>query len=139
MLCTLLHEMIHAFLGRYGCLGWAEGGCGSDACVSLSYENFGKTGHGRAWQYIARTIEAALPRLLGFKGRLGREEGFLTEMNSLGFRPSECDIANHYGGFTGFVRQNLWTSFDDEDVSRAKIRRRFNRPCWRRKRRWSIR
>ncbi|KAK3114859.1 hypothetical protein LTR53_006396 [Teratosphaeriaceae sp. CCFEE 6253] len=69
VLCTILHEMIHCFLGLYSCHGEAAG-CGDEVCASAFAESWGFGGHGRAWQYVAKHIEAEPPRILGITGRL---------------------------------------------------------------------
>ncbi|TKA82009.1 hypothetical protein B0A55_01738 [Friedmanniomyces simplex] len=99
VLCTILHEMIHAFLGLYNCYGGEGSSCGDEVCAHLSADNLGGSGHGRAWQYMAQGIEAEMSRLLGFSGRLGRQECAVKEIAALGFRPSKCDLRTLYNDF----------------------------------------
>lgn len=138
--CTILHEMGHAFLGRYGCLGGDGSACETALCRQVNKLSQGRTGHGRAWQYLAKAIEEKLPDVLGFKGRLGRQECMLQELDALGFRPSECDISNLYSDFGRLVRLNKRRWFDDSDIRRkAALRdRRLGKVKKRTKRRWSI-
>ena len=50
VICTLLHEMIHTYLGRYGCFGGQGSACGSEICQRLYRDNHSASGSGRAWQ-----------------------------------------------------------------------------------------
>ncbi|TKA81995.1 hypothetical protein B0A55_01741 [Friedmanniomyces simplex] len=77
----------------------ARESCGDEICAHLSAENLGASGHGRAWQYMAQGIEAEISRLLGFSGRLGRQECAVKEIAALGFRPTECDLRTFYSEF----------------------------------------
>ncbi|KAK3110429.1 hypothetical protein LTR53_015286 [Teratosphaeriaceae sp. CCFEE 6253] len=133
VLCTILHEMIHCFLGLYSCHGDAAG-CGDEVCASAFAESWGLGGHGRAWQYVAKHIEAELPRILGITGRLGRQENAVREIKAFGFRPSPCDMRGLYEDMEVSVRVYLRTSFDDLDLagrgvvrSRAGVARKVRR------------
>jgi len=129
LLRTLLHEMIHAFLELYACYP-AASGCNNDACKILSLQNRGATGHGRAWQYLAKAIEDASPRLLpGIEIWLGREEVCLKEKRAAivlaskdilasGWTPSICDrwLFDRYlpwdrCGFRKHSRDDDWIRF----------------------------
>lgn len=137
VLCTILHEMLHIFLCLYSCRGGVAS-CGNEVCEYLRVDNLGIGGHGRAWQYMAQKIEAEMPRLLGFGGRLGRQECALKEIVTLGFRPSSCDIQSLYSGFDVQVQIHLRTSFDDLDVIRPRLSRRSIIGSSKRKRRRTV-
>ena len=80
---TLLHELCHVFLQRHSCyLGGGFGCERNQVCVELCQENYGTTGHGRAWQTIAAAVEKAAPGLLGIEWRLdlGRVECAVQEI-----------------------------------------------------------
>ncbi|KAK4543952.1 hypothetical protein LTR36_004726 [Oleoguttula mirabilis] len=116
IICTLLHEMVHAYLGRYGCAGGEGSACGTDLCQHLNKANRGTTGHGRAWQHIAKAIEDRLQGILGFRGRLGRQECAVQEVRQFGFRPSPCDIETLHDESTVYVTSCLRRWFDDGDM-----------------------
>ncbi|KAK5121191.1 hypothetical protein LTR85_005675 [Meristemomyces frigidus] len=46
LMSALLHEMVHAFLAQYSCIGER---CGMTECKVLARHNFGDSSHGRAW------------------------------------------------------------------------------------------
>ena len=70
---SLLHEMIHAFIGIYTC---------SCADCSNNYKpDVGKTGHGRTWQAIAYAVEIFCFNELGLELDLGRARGLASEVN----------------------------------------------------------
>ena len=93
---TTLHEMCHAFLGRYSC--YKGGSCGTNACLSLCKTNYGATGHGRSWQLLARAIETKLPKLIpGLRVRLGRREMAMLEIDNRGYWPS-VSVLDHLAG-----------------------------------------
>lgn len=140
VLCTLLHEMIHAYLGRYSCRGIT---CGSLICSELSRQNIGQSGHGRAWQYMAKAIEERLSDLLDFKGRLGREECAFAEITNIGFRPSVCDAKRLFPTFSARLACMMPKAMDDNIIMRgvigvAKFWKRRPREADGRVRRWSI-
>ncbi|KAK4543954.1 hypothetical protein LTR36_004728 [Oleoguttula mirabilis] len=70
----LLHEMVHAFLGRYSCVGYT---CESVECLGLSEANIRRNNsHGRAWWRLAQAIEAEAQRAFGIAADLtSNEEG----------------------------------------------------------------
>ena len=78
---TLLHEMIHAFLGPWGC---AFPDC------QKSWETMGKTGHGCVWQDIALALETAArdPNLLDLDVALNRDFALASELRKDGRRAS---------------------------------------------------
>ncbi|KAK5701004.1 hypothetical protein LTR97_005523 [Elasticomyces elasticus] len=122
ILCTLLHEMLHFFLVAYSCPGSRRDGC-CDANI-CAFLNGGAASHGRAWMHMAKSIEDEMPRLLGFTGRLGRQECAISEIRKFGFRPSACDLRSAaYYDIEVAVRIHLRTSYDDlETVVRSRGR-----------------
>ena len=117
VLRTLLHEMCHAFLGQYSCYDGAS--CNTGQCKQLCRQNYGITGHGRAWQLLAKAIESEAPGLLpGLSVRLGRREMALQEIERGGFWPSECDLRSLCREFEVVAR--VWMKKvvrdDDDDV-----------------------
>ena len=121
ILCTLLHEMCHAFLGRYSCYQGAA--CGTSQCRTLCDQNYGSTGHGRAWQLLAKAIEEEASALLtGLSVRLGRREMAMLEIERGGFWPSVCDMRSVRRDFA--VVAKVWMKKvirDDDDVMDAKL------------------
>lgn len=141
VICTLLHEMIHAYLCRYGCAGGEGSACGTEVCRHLNRANRGVTGHGRAWQHLAKAIEDSLPEILGFRGRLGRQECAVQELSAFGFRPSECDIAVLHDEATVCITSRMRRWLDDGDMawkSAMQDRRGAQKEAKRVKRRRSI-
>jgi len=66
---------------------------------------------------MAKSIEERLPDILGFTGRLGRQECAVQGINtSTGFRPSLCDVDRLYPEFGALVRRKLRRWFDDDDL-----------------------
>ncbi|KAF2215647.1 hypothetical protein CERZMDRAFT_94049 [Cercospora zeae-maydis SCOH1-5] len=106
---VLLHEMVHCFLARYTCYPWQSKhrGCAISGC-GLSYQfSIGPGGHGRAWQYLAKTIEDRMPELLQLPGNLGRNCGFLTDQLRHGCHvPCQNELQRLYQWQYG--HQNLW-------------------------------
>ncbi|KAK5132174.1 hypothetical protein LTR08_000331 [Meristemomyces frigidus] len=141
VICTLLHEMTHAFLGLYSCTGGKGSACGSELCKQLGKDIRGKTGHGRAWQHITKAIEDRLPDILGFAGRLGRQECAVQEIQTFGFRPSDCDMKALHGEITVAVQVRKRKWFDDGDVelkAATQEQKAKDLPKRAKRRRWSI-
>ncbi|KAF1937663.1 hypothetical protein EJ02DRAFT_49275 [Clathrospora elynae] len=66
---TTLHELIHAYLGQFGC----------EECRTYK-ENM--SDHGRAFQILAKAIEEQSLRLLGLELNLGRLDGMVADMKN---------------------------------------------------------
>ena len=95
VLGTLLHELIHAFIGQFG--------CPSSRCKQLSCQyrfdvNYGRTGHARAWQWLAEAVERVANYRLGIKVDLGRRFHSQIEYVKTGHEPSVCDAARCFDG-----------------------------------------
>jgi len=69
---TLLHEMLHAYLGIYMC------DC-CPRCHQLSDRIMGTSGHGPTWHEAAFALEQATHPLIGRKLELGRRNGMISE------------------------------------------------------------
>lgn len=150
LLNTILHEMCHAFLQRHSCYNGGGDGCrGNQVCVELCQENYGATGHGRAWQTLAAAVEEAAGRLLtdhviGWKPDLGRLEAAVKEITTVGaglqrglgrnkagieeppeiaggWWPSVCDFEN-FAGEDWWKLPALMRSRDDIFVTTRKVR-----------------
>lgn len=125
LLNTVLHELCHVFLQRFSCYNGGGEGCeGNQACLELCRENYGATGHGRAWQVLSAAIEEAAPKLLGgWRVDLGREECAVREMWKMGagWWPPECDLARFAGEF-GWKLRSLMRSRDTDRVVLERAR-----------------
>ncbi|USP79285.1 hypothetical protein yc1106_06559 [Curvularia clavata] len=82
---TMIHEMCHAFLKAYSCRSCAM----HEACD-------GATGHGRAWQLLAKKLEEAACVVFGGDVDLGRGPSLLREVALSGRLPS-CHDVDVYG------------------------------------------
>jgi len=75
---TLLHEMLHAFLGIYTCMGGAD--CPSKiACEERFKEAIGFSGHRGQWQEAALEMEIAAPAFLGQEFYMNRDASLREE------------------------------------------------------------
>ncbi|EMD86870.1 hypothetical protein COCHEDRAFT_1227903 [Bipolaris maydis C5] len=82
---TIIHEMCHAFLKAYSCRSCSM----HEACD-------GATGHGRAWQLLAKKLEEAACVVLGGEVDMGRGPSLLREIACSGRLPS-CHDLEAYG------------------------------------------
>lgn len=82
---TMIHEMCHAFLKAYSCRS-----------CSMHQACDGATGHGRAWQLLAKKLEEAACVVLGSRADLGRGPSLLREVACSGRLPS-CHDLETYG------------------------------------------
>ena len=123
ILRTLLHELCHAFLGRYSCYGGTS--CDTMECRLLCRHNYGTTGHGRAWQLLTKAIEDEAAYLLpGLSVRLGHRAMAMLEIERGGFLPSECDLRELCQDFAVVAR--VWMRKvvrDDDEVMDGKLNR----------------
>ncbi|KAE9368670.1 hypothetical protein N431DRAFT_470356 [Stipitochalara longipes BDJ] len=78
-LCTLLHEMLHAYFQIYN--GHSE---------TPEIELLGATGHGWCWQYAAREIEVFMYKELSMNVRLGRATAWVQELAY--YKPDEIEV-----------------------------------------------
>jgi hypothetical protein len=118
----LLHEMCHAFLTLYSCTGTLNGRdeyildqkCPSpEECARLACVNFGRSGHGRAWFRLVKSIEDTCFDILGITMRLACLSDLISELcQTRGWMPSECDW-NHF--FRPLTRGHL------EDVNNLRL------------------
>lgn len=60
IISTLLHELCHAYIKRFACLG----DCQIPGCKDGTAALIGETGHGKAWQRLACHIQVAMCRRL---------------------------------------------------------------------------
>ncbi|RAR06262.1 hypothetical protein DDE83_007017 [Stemphylium lycopersici] len=88
---TIVHEMSHAFLKAYSCRSC----CMHEACD-------GATGHGRAWQLLAKKLEEVATVVLGGEVDMGRGPSLLREVEISGRLPS-CHDLEAYGMNGGVV------------------------------------
>lgn len=110
---VLLHEAAHAFFSRY-----ARHERRTRSSRGMFHNaDLGITGHGRAWQYLVKSIEERMGELLDLHGSLGRDDGFGHELLHGGRLPCWLDVCLLYGQFrsaTGFLK--LVRVKDDVDV-----------------------
>ena len=122
---TLLHELTHGFFQRHSCYSGGGEGCDKNqVCVELCRENYGASGHGRAWQKLAAAIEEAAPRLLScWPVDLGRAEGAVREVEGMGagWWPTRCGEALVDGDFSSKLGA-LMRSRDDDKLVVGKVR-----------------
>jgi len=95
ILGTLLHELIHAFIGQFGCPGSR---CKQRSCQRRFDENYGCSSHARAWPWLAEAVERIPNYRLGVKVDLGRRFHSQIEYRLTGREPSVCDAARCFGG-----------------------------------------
>lgn len=98
MLSTLLHEMIHVFLGRYGCY----------SCRRIKF-NGQASNHGWPFQMIAAKLEEAVPRLLDIPFKSGRFDSLLAAWKTVYTLPSRHD------GYVSFFKYQV-------DIEQARRR-----------------
>jgi len=91
---TILHEMLHAYLTQHACME-----------CHLGMVNGGHSGHGRAWQLVAKAIEEQSLRLLNIEVDLNRLRSL--ERNSKD-KTSIHDLEVY--GFIGRVTPDLYGS-----------------------------
>jgi hypothetical protein len=88
---TILHEMCHAFLKAYACRSCPM----HDTCV-------GPSGHGRAWQVLAKKMEEVAGVVLGARVDMGRFPSLLRDVEGHGRLPSAHDLEVYgWGGGRG--------------------------------------
>ena len=81
-LSTLLHELVHAYVGYYAC-----------PCCSSSREDLVQLGgHGRVWQRIARSVERFANDTLGLPIDLCRFEAVFNNWDDMLFWPTEDEV-----------------------------------------------
>lgn len=93
---TLLHEMVHAYLRKFGC---NDTECQSEPCKRFKDDTKGLYGHGRAFHIIATNLQARATTYLGYDfSKIVRAPSMQGEMatrtGTAGF-PSECDISKY--------------------------------------------
>lgn len=110
---VLLHEAAHAFFSRY-----ARHERPTRSSRGMFHNaDLGITGHGRAWQYLVKSIEERMGELLNLHGSLGRDDGFDHELLNGGRLPCWWDVSLLHGEFRSeawFL--NLVRVKDDVDV-----------------------
>lgn len=139
---VLLHEMLHAFLGMYVCYPWdsssppstpkktkkgtstSSSPCAAHSdCARLYLANIGSTGHGRAWQLLARAIQAKLEKeKWGLRACLGCHDGLRAEL--LGERLSLSCVKERkvlWPSLVNFARGAEVVSKDDDEVCRKAM------------------
>ena len=95
---SLLHEMVHAFLNQYSCVGGkpmskhSVPGCETEACMDLAVSNFGMSAHGRAWLLLAKAIEVEAIQHLAIVPDLGIGISIGLELAHGGLHPSKHDF-----------------------------------------------
>ncbi|KAF1923668.1 uncharacterized protein M421DRAFT_425563 [Didymella exigua CBS 183.55] len=70
---TLLHEILHAFIGTYAC----------QRCPTYEKHVGDLAGNGHVWQRIACWVENAAPHTIGLPLKLGRFEAIQANSNFL--------------------------------------------------------
>lgn len=75
---TLLHEMAHAYLKQYICVGNAYG-CGQRVCRKRYLPIHGVTWHGPAFMELASAIENASSDILGLRVDMGLRDSLIRE------------------------------------------------------------
>ncbi len=85
---TILHEMCHAFLKVYVCRS-----------CPMSEQSVGPRGHGRAWQVLAKKMEAVAEKVLRGHVDFGRYPSLLHDFQGHGRLPSSHDL--EVFGFSG--------------------------------------
>ncbi|KAK4543953.1 hypothetical protein LTR36_004727 [Oleoguttula mirabilis] len=94
LLSDLLHEMTHAFIDQYACVGDR---CQRPLCKSLARANRGITGHGRAWYRIAEAVSHVAADIFHFRADLGIKSAIRREASTPGgvdpskHEPMVCD------------------------------------------------
>ncbi|CAK3737432.1 Hypothetical predicted protein [Lecanosticta acicola] len=123
VLRVILHEMVHVFFGLYTCYPWCEAkiSCARGDCGKLYTGNLGLSGHGRAWQYLTKAIEAKLPSVLGLKGPLGCHDGVVSELERRASAPCSRDRRKHFPALTLVARGIEVRTKDDDETLRKRM------------------
>jgi len=79
---TLLHELVHAYVGYYAC----------PCCSSYREDLVQLGGHGRVWQKVARSVERFANDTLGLPIDLCRFEAVVNSWDDMLFWPTEDQV-----------------------------------------------
>lgn len=121
--------MIHSYLSRYTCYPWRRVQCAIGSCGQSYSIHLGVSGHGRAFQYIAKAVEDNAVRLLGISCALGRQCAAMSEHMRGGYLPCRKDLRRLYNGSR---YEALWawlaTSRDDNVIMTGLLLGAYRRP-----------